>query len=455
MIAKSIIDGRSPEAAYACVLAAKTKEVVNDGLLCLGQSASNDHPYMTGPPLAQHPESAYTARLLWCCVDPLPEYDISMRGSSGVGHRSRYSDEFLRLYVNSLPAELSYQNAHVDRCTKRFLHAPFRAVEFAYFASAALIIYEYCITFHREVNQIWRRGFSSSTLLFYAVRYPAVINPLFVLLDLVPWNGQSDRTCAILVRSEMALNVLLLCSAAVFSSLRAYALCAQNITILVVVLGLGLMNPVISIYTFVESTPFLITAPLQACGFYTTIAPSTYEKCHSARRDMETDLVNTCRGIKLCAHVQSDPDSHARWVLLIVNLIGLALIRRIDLVEPMSTWIAISPLTLTSRFALRFTSILTSRFIIDLHEASNGYSGGDTRFTHFASLSMPVFRQPTTAGRSVYGTILTERTAGEDFDESEIASLDGKDVNGMMVAMGPVQHSGEDDMLNSEEVRQQ
>ncbi|RPD61323.1 hypothetical protein L227DRAFT_652608, partial [Lentinus tigrinus ALCF2SS1-6] len=324
-----------------------------------------------------------------------------------------------------------------------------RAVEFAYFASAALIIYEYCITFHREVNQIWRRGFSSSTLLVYAVRYPAVINPLFVLLDLVPWNRQSDRSCAILVRSEMALNVLLLCSAAVFSSLRAYALCAQNITILVVVLGLGLMNPVISIYTFVET-------------------PSTYEK-HWCNRSCEVsagmigarasamlaDAIVLVVTWKRTWSIRVEVSSFARTssltqtlmrdgtvyfvVLLIVNLIGLALIRRIDLVEPMSTWIAI------------FTSILTSRFIIDLHEASNGYSGGDTRFTHFASLSMSVFRQPTTAGRSVYGTILTERTAGKDFDESEIASLDGKDVNGMMVAMGPVQHFGEDDMLNSEE----
>ncbi|KAI0703648.1 hypothetical protein C8T65DRAFT_654645 [Cerioporus squamosus] len=319
-----------------------------------------------------------------------------------------------------------------------------RAVETAYFASAALIAYEYCLTFHREVQQIWRRGFSSSTFLFYAVRYPAVISPLFVILDLSPWNGQSDRTCTILVRSEMALNVLLLSSAALFSALRAYALCGQNLTILVLVLVLGLVNPAISVYTFVQSTPFLITAPLQACGFLTVIPPTIYEKyvwMIGARASaLLADAIVLIVTWKRTWSIRAEVASFARTssltqtlmrdgtayfvVLLIVNLIGLALIRRLDLVEPMSTWIAI------------FTSILTSRFILDLHEASDRLCGDDTRFTHFASLSMPVFRQPTSGQRSVYGTILTETTMEEDWEESDLGSVEWKAVDGM--GMEPV-----------------
>ncbi|KAI0642706.1 hypothetical protein C8Q79DRAFT_230040 [Trametes meyenii] len=52
-------------------------------------------------------------------------------------------------------------------------------------------------------------------------------------------------------------------------------------------------------------------------------------------------------------------------VLLTANLIGLGLIRFLYLIQPMSTWIAI------------FTSIMTARFILNLHEAADPFSEDD------------------------------------------------------------------------------
>ncbi|KAH9899287.1 hypothetical protein C8Q73DRAFT_313597 [Cubamyces lactineus] len=52
-------------------------------------------------------------------------------------------------------------------------------------------------------------------------------------------------------------------------------------------------------------------------------------------------------------------------VLLLANLVGLSLVKSFELIQPMSTWIAI------------LTAIMTSRFILDLHEAADPRAGHD------------------------------------------------------------------------------
>ncbi|OSC97814.1 hypothetical protein PYCCODRAFT_1376413, partial [Trametes coccinea BRFM310] len=91
----------------------------------------------------------------------------------------------------------------------------------------ALFCYDYCLTAGREVQLVWRRGFSTSTVLFFGVRYPAVFSTIFVVMDMTSWKGMSDWV--------------------MFSGLRVYALWDRNTWILVAVLLLGMVNPAISI----------------------------------------------------------------------------------------------------------------------------------------------------------------------------------------------------------------
>ncbi|KAI0366874.1 hypothetical protein BV20DRAFT_951428, partial [Pilatotrama ljubarskyi] len=91
----------------------------------------------------------------------------------------------------------------------------------------ALFCYDYCLTFRREVRLVSRHGASTSSILLYAVRYSAFFSTIFVILDLLPWKGISDRV--------------------LFSGLRVYALWDRNLRILALVLLLGLVNPAISI----------------------------------------------------------------------------------------------------------------------------------------------------------------------------------------------------------------
>lgn len=52
--------------------------------------------------------------------------------------------------------------------------------------AAALICFDYCLTFCREVDLVWKRGISVSTVLFYAARYPALFSTIFVILGVLP-----------------------------------------------------------------------------------------------------------------------------------------------------------------------------------------------------------------------------------------------------------------------------
>ncbi|KAH9922467.1 uncharacterized protein B0H18DRAFT_1120860 [Fomitopsis serialis] len=50
-------------------------------------------------------------------------------------------------------------------------------------AAQALCCYDYCITFASEVKYVWSRKFSLAAALFYAFRYAAVLNTLFIADD--------------------------------------------------------------------------------------------------------------------------------------------------------------------------------------------------------------------------------------------------------------------------------
>ncbi|KAI9067875.1 hypothetical protein FKP32DRAFT_219974 [Trametes sanguinea] len=89
--------------------------------------------------------------------------------------------------------------------------------------------------------------------------------------------------------------------------------------------------------------------------------------------------------------------------------------RRIDLIEPMSTWIAL------------VTAIFTSRFILDLHEAADTLSReGTTQLTDFGTLETIAFhidsrppraRYGPNTSRSVYGAVLTDLSVTSDWDD--------------------------------------
>ncbi|EIW55133.1 uncharacterized protein TRAVEDRAFT_22899 [Trametes versicolor FP-101664 SS1] len=184
------------------------------------------------------------------------------------------------------------------------------------------------LTFPREVERIWKRGFSTPVILFYLVRYTAMMSALIIILDLAGWRGRSD--------SVISLRV----------------------------------------YTFVELN--IRTSPVPAsCVFATDVPDTVYENWIIGARSSAvlTDLVVLgitiwkarpvhVQGVKLgvkCTMVSILMRDGVLYfgVLLIANLIGLTLVRFFASIQPIYTWIAM------------LTAIMTARFILDLHEAAD------------------------------------------------------------------------------------
>ncbi|KAH9855384.1 hypothetical protein C2E23DRAFT_725021, partial [Lenzites betulinus] len=99
----------------------------------------------------------------------------------------------------------------------------------------ALFCFDYCLTLGQEINLVWKRGFCTSSILFYCVRYPALFSTLFVIMDALPYNGMSNWV--------------------MFSSLRVYALWDRSRWVLGGAVLLGMINPAISIVSRGLSSP--------------------------------------------------------------------------------------------------------------------------------------------------------------------------------------------------------
>ncbi|OCH89287.1 hypothetical protein OBBRIDRAFT_732855, partial [Obba rivulosa] len=90
----------------------------------------------------------------------------------------------------------------------------------------ALCCFDYCLTFSREVRYVHQARQSLTSFLFYVLRYTALFNTIFEILELLPaWKGENDLV--------------------LFSAIRVYALFARNVPIFTITLALGLVNPAI------------------------------------------------------------------------------------------------------------------------------------------------------------------------------------------------------------------
>ncbi|RDX42916.1 hypothetical protein OH76DRAFT_1422252 [Lentinus brumalis] len=92
-----------------------------------------------------------------------------------------------------------------------------------YFANAGsgLVVYEYMITFGREVELFWTGRLTGAAILFFFNRYLSLVVDVYGLLEnmYVP-----DKICPDVARSSKALDILQYFPWAVFSALRAFAL---------------------------------------------------------------------------------------------------------------------------------------------------------------------------------------------------------------------------------------
>ncbi|KAI0646487.1 hypothetical protein C8Q79DRAFT_1010106 [Trametes meyenii] len=203
----------------------------------------------------------------------------------------------------------------------------------------------------------------------------------------------------------MFLDVVLLVSAAVFSGLRVYALCSLRWWIFAVVTLLGMTCPCIIAFTVTEMRDKVVnlSSYSRTCYYTTKIPDASFE---SVVADSLVVTVTAVRTLSLSSKFRGSLSSilfcdGAMYfiVLLSANIAGLGLIHHFNLIEPMGMWISI------------LTSIMTSRFILDLLGANDAQRG--TLPTIGTSV---IFCTPQ-QDRSVYETFISSMSDEEAFDD--------------------------------------
>ncbi|KAM5534811.1 hypothetical protein V8D89_011527 [Ganoderma adspersum] len=255
--------------------------------------------------------------------------------------------------------------------------------------AAGLIMYEFMITFNKEVELFWRRRFTLSSVLFLVNRYvPLVVNMIYA-----PWPSNTSPTtllgCKTLVWTAETLEIFQYLPWAVFSGLRAYVLSSQAWPLAVFVFILSLAPVVINYVTLGYAVPYI--DPILGCGVSSTLTDATtLDKIScSLSISLVTVVSRTCiitsdllvlaitwmatfknsREMKLLGQSTSLSSILFRDgdVLLIMNVLHLSFSLR-SILNQNNTDNASYITILTEPI----TAILISRFLIDLQEANNG-----------------------------------------------------------------------------------
>ncbi|EPT00569.1 hypothetical protein FOMPIDRAFT_1049606 [Fomitopsis schrenkii] len=274
-------------------------------------------------------------------------------------------------------------------------------------SAQALCCYDFCLTFTRELKFMWKLKPSAVSLLFFTLRYPALLNIIMVVFGYLSWGTWQTQ----------------------------------------LMLVLGLINPVMSTYTFVLSTPYLahITPHYQTCNidtlFLGDIGARVRMMCARGSGVIfdAVALVLTWKGIKRVTRANSHGNpgeagnfsgSSTGYGMSLVLLRDTAIYFGFLLaINSLGIAIGLSHPKATPRLDLNMemTSILLSRLMLDLRQSSTADPAGGTYISH--ALTTMMFYGSSPAGGP--GEDLTD-SGSSDMDD-EIAGSDDIDVTGMRI----------------------
>ncbi|KAH9941674.1 uncharacterized protein BXZ73DRAFT_98062 [Epithele typhae] len=270
--------------------------------------------------------------------------------------------------------------------------------KWAVVGSIAIVSYDYFLTLDREIQYIWRRKFTSASAIYIVTRYSSLAANIFTLLNFFPWPGKSTPTslipsawqkCNALARAFTATATVIIMSSAVFSSLRAYALCqCKPVSYLVLALGSG--NAVPLIYEVIKTQ-------------------ATY--------DPGTNNIDT-----MCK-VDFSPFISFRNALLVLNVMNLVFIKEVKVTLHLLSLDFIGALSATA-------AVLTCRFILDLFEASTRTRFGTGPTVRLSAMPSMILSR-SLASRHVGGPDVTGTSQGIfDADVSRHRTEESESVYG-------------------------
>ncbi|KAL1941683.1 hypothetical protein VTO73DRAFT_7122 [Trametes versicolor] len=146
-----------------------------------------------------------------------------------------------------------------------------------FLGAVAWLVWEYVITFDREVALVWSRKVNSASMLFLLNRYIMLVQfavqlPLsFTISD--EWADTPDE-CRVLNRVLAVFSIAPYFVWAAFSALRAYAMSNRTWPIAILVFLLSITTACYNIYNFVKIVPINLPAPIFCIPTFPGITPT-------------------------------------------------------------------------------------------------------------------------------------------------------------------------------------
>ncbi|TBU43473.1 hypothetical protein BD309DRAFT_864231 [Dichomitus squalens] len=150
-------------------------------------------------------------------------------------------------------------------------------------AATAIIVYDYALTIDLEVQQIWKRDISGTTVLFILTRYITLLQRIFVLISLSPLH--SLDACNIVSWFQAITTSILAVVMSSIAAVRVFALWNRDYRLFAAIMLAGLLPALANIYFRSASTVFLVPSNLFTCqSVPTAMSALTYKRLSVATR---------------------------------------------------------------------------------------------------------------------------------------------------------------------------
>ncbi|KAJ3546340.1 hypothetical protein NM688_g5524 [Phlebia brevispora] len=233
----------------------------------------------------------------------------------------------------------------------------------------------------------------------------------------------------------MTLLILALFIVATFAALRVYAIWNRNWQLALPVLLLGLVSPALNIVLDVAEAPVLAPPPSSGCGISLSISESLYStRKHLLHQCLRSTHHTSWLPVIICNRATTSAYDGIVLVLTLARTYHLlmsdgtmyfALLLVINIAQIIITS-RVSGSNYLSYFVSPFTSMLISRFLLDLRKVPSGESpmnpSASTMFVERPDLTTIVFEE---TGLSTFGAPLGSGSESVDFDGSENSDTEG------------------------------
>ncbi|KAM5530760.1 hypothetical protein V8D89_015567 [Ganoderma adspersum] len=300
-------------------------------------------------------------------------------------------------------------------------------------SALALLVYDYILLLDKEIELFWKRKVTGASLLFLFNRYLPIIAYIIRPAKMIPMSCSPCSTSIISITSQ-TLTFSQYLPWAAFSALRAFALCKRpyNWPIAALVFTLSCVSIVTNFVRFYWIAPAKPMFEDSDCILYEVQVPSNIEAYLGARACLiAADTIVLCVTWRATSYkfpwpmgssiygIANKRDTFSNILLRDGKILVIMNVLYLTLTMIPSQINKSSHVSFVVQLYEPVTAVLTSRFLLDLHEVN--YQLGNSQSAQALS-SVPPERSVAFAQRAV--------VSRWSFDSSFLPLWDQSSING-------------------------